>query len=432
MVARGAGAAGPVLLACRQWDPLGLARRLPSLGVGAWYSAPLLPWRVQCCVRVCAALVAGSGGSARYLVLCLSRFPLPAPRVPRCVWRAVPSGCSLPSLAGTPSHAVCAFRKLGLVALLVVPTCPLRVCALTLPRRPPPPRVSWRAHLARSRHPALVGPFHVVRAPPHVLPRSVAPSGVLQGGGLVQVPPYLAWGCAPSVGRVRGICPVGAACRGGGGGPSPGGLACHCFERRLVSVAVPPPAARPLERAARVPRPVCPGCGRCGLGDPAPAPQRVPLRAGVARCGGGGRASPGGVPSTIVSSVWGQALPLLRLSALWAGCRGSLATWCGSGRGCVPHYPLAVSAGGAGVGTRHRPHSARSCVLWGQHEGARGGCPLPRCGASGDGHSPIPDLSSVRACSWGPLPTSCGCGECRREEPAPTAQREPLRGVGAA
>ena len=54
MVARGAGAAGHVLLACCQWDPLGLARRLPSLGVGAWRSAPLLPWRVQCpclCVR---------------------------------------------------------------------------------------------------------------------------------------------------------------------------------------------------------------------------------------------------------------------------------------------------------------------------------------------------------------------------------------------
>ena len=61
-----------------------------------------------------------------------------------------------------------------------------------------------------------------------------------------------------------------------------------------MSGAVPPPAARPLERAARVPQPVCPGCGRCGRVDPAPAPQRAPLRAGVARCGGGGRASPGG------------------------------------------------------------------------------------------------------------------------------------------
>ena len=65
-------------------------------------------------------------------------------------------------------------------------------------------------------------------------------------------------------------CPVEAVCRGGGGGLSPGGVACHGCQRCLVSGAVPPPAARPLEQAARVPRPVCPGCGRCGRGDPAP------------------------------------------------------------------------------------------------------------------------------------------------------------------
>ena len=209
MVVRGDGAAGPVLLACGQWDPLGLARRLPSLGVGAWRSAPLLPWRVQCPVRVCVALAAGSGGSGRYLVLRLSRFPLPAPRVPRCVWRAVPSGCPLPSLAGTSFHAVCAFRVLGPVALLVVPACPLRVCALALQRRPlpPPPWVVWRAHLARSRHWALVGPFHVVRAAPRVLPRSLAPSGVL-GGGAVRswFPRTWLWVVGVAEGRSRGGC----------------------------------------------------------------------------------------------------------------------------------------------------------------------------------------------------------------------------------
>ena len=80
----------------------------------------------------------------------------------------------------------------------------------------------------------------------------------------------------------------------------PGGAAFHHCEGRLVSGAVPPPATRPLERVAGVPRPVCLGRGRCGCGDPAPAPQRAPVRAGVARCGGGGKASPGGVPSTIV------------------------------------------------------------------------------------------------------------------------------------
>ena len=87
------------------------------------------------------------------------------------------------------------------------------------------------------------------------------------------------------------------------GGRPRGVVACHCCEARLVSGAVPPPAARPLWRAAGVPRPVCSGCGRCERGDPAPPPQRAPLRAGVARCGGGGRASPGGVPSTVARGV---------------------------------------------------------------------------------------------------------------------------------
>ena len=88
--------------------------------------------------------------------------------------------------------------------------------------------------------------------------------------------------------------PCGGCMPRGWWGAVPGGVACHRCEGRLVSGAVPPPAARPRERAARVPRPVCPGCGRCGRGDPAPVPQRAPLRAGVARCGGGGRASSGG------------------------------------------------------------------------------------------------------------------------------------------
>ena len=186
MVARGAGAAGPVLLACRQWDPLGLARRLPSLGVGAWRSAPLLPWRLQCPVCVCAALAAGSGGSGRYLVLCLSRFSHPAPRVPRCVWRAVPSGCPLPSLAGTRFHAVCAFRVLGLVALLVVPASPLRVCALALPRRLLPLPLGGVACAPRAV-PALGAVRAVLRGPcPSACPVPVPCSVWRAWGGAVR------------------------------------------------------------------------------------------------------------------------------------------------------------------------------------------------------------------------------------------------------
>ena len=46
-----------------------------------------------------------------------------------------------------------------------------------------------------------------------------------------------------------------------------------------------------------------------------------------------------------------------------------------SGRAAGAHYPLAVGAGGAGVGTRHRPHSTRSCELALRIVGAARGCP---------------------------------------------------------
>ena len=245
MVARGASAAGPVLLACRQWDPLGLARRLTSLGVGAWRCAPLLPWRVQCPVCVCAALAAGSGVSGRYLVLRLSRFHLPAPRVPSCVWRAVLSGCPLPSLAGTPFHAVCAFRSLRPVALLVVPACPFRVCALALPRRLLPPLLGCVACAPRAV-PALGAGRAVPRGPcPSACPAPV-PCSVWRAGGGRSGPgsPLLGlglWGVA--VGRPRGgafYCLRGAS-----------GV------RRSPSPDCPP---------CRGPRSTCCGRGRAGVG----------------------------------------------------------------------------------------------------------------------------------------------------------------------
>ena len=64
------------------------------------------------------------------------------------------------------------------------------------------------------------------------------------------------------------------------------------------------------------------------------------------------------------------------------------------------------------------------CALRGRHEGARGGRLLPGCMGSGVGRSPTPDLSSVRACGRGPLPTGCGCGCCWRGDPFtnPTAR----------
>ena len=195
-----------------------------------------------------------------------------------------------------------------------------------------------------------------------------------------------------------------------------------------MSGAVPPPAARPLERAAWVPRPVCPGCGRCGRGAAegcprggwtlvsAPAPQRAPLRAGVARCGGGGRVSPGGVPSTVVRGAWCQALSLPRPPVLWSGQPGL-------------RYPCVPGAVDAGVWTQRRPHSVRPCgtallavgVAEGRRRGAGAfhrcegrlvsGAPSPDRPSSGAGSqgsaTRVSRVRSMRACGPSTGPTAC-------------------------
>ena len=196
----------------------------------------------------------------------------------------------------------------------------------------------------------------------------------------------------------------------------PGGGAFHRCEGRLVSGAVPPPAARPPERAARVPRPACPGRGRCGRVDPAPAPQRAPLRAGVARCGGGGGASPGGVPTTVVRGAWCQALSLPRplvLRSVQPGFRDP----------CVP------GAVGAGVWTQHRPHSVRPCgpalLAVGVAEGRpRGGGAFHRCeGRLVSGAVPPPAARPPERAARVPRPVCPGCGRCGRVDPASAPQR---------
>ena len=187
-----------------------------------------------------------------------------------------------------------------------------------------------------------------------------------------------------------------------------------------MSGAVPPLAVRPLDRAARVPRPVCPGCGRCGRGDLAPAPQRAPLRAGVARCGGGGRTSPGWPPSTIVRGVWCQALSLPRPSVLWGGQPGF-------------RVPVVPGAGGAGVGTQHRSHSAcalagRRCSPWGWRKGVPGGGAFHRCERRPVSGA-VPPLAArlPERAARVPRPVCPGCGRCGGGDPAPAPQRAPLR-----
>ena len=134
---------------------------------------------------------------------------------------------------------------------------------------------------------------------------------------------------------------------GGGGWASPGG--------RL-------PVLRGASGVRRCPLPGRSSSGACSQGsatrvsrarsvravDPAPAPQRVPSWAGVARCGGGGRAPPGGVPSTAARGAWCQAPSLPRplvLRSVQPGFRD-------------PRVPGAVDAG---MWTQHRPHSVRPC-----------------------------------------------------------------------
>ena len=186
-----------------------------------------------------------------------------------------------------------------------------------------------------------------------------------------------------------------------------------------MSGAVPPPAALPLGRAARVPRPVCPGCGRCWRGDPAPAPQRAPLRAGVTRCGGGGRASPGGVPSTVVRGAWCQALSLPRPPVLWSGQPGS-------------RFPCVPGAVGAGVGTQHRPHSVRPCgpalLAVEVAEGVPLGGAFHHCeGRLVSGAVPPPAARPLEGAARAPRPVCPGCGRCGCGDPAPALQRAPLR-----
>ena len=191
----------------------------------------------------------------------------------------------------------------------------------------------------------------------------------------------------------------------------------------------------------------------------------------------GGRLLPG-------CGASGVALSHPRLPVLWAGCRGRLPTgcWCGGVRvwgpvtsptaralaswlwalwgrhegarggrllpGCgaseVGRSPTPTARplgglpgptthwlwvrGGAGVGTRHQPHSARSCELAlravGAARGRPGGAPPAWVwGVRGQALS-HPRLPALWAGCRGPLPTGSGCGGVRDWGPVtnPTAR----------
>ena len=164
----------------------------------------------------------------------------------------------------------------------------------------------------------------------------------------------------------------------------------------------------PSRRAAGTHYPLAVGAEGCGRGDPSPTPQHALLQAGFACCGGVTRA-PGGGPSCLgVGRPGSGALPPPTARPL-GGLPGPTthSLW-------VP--------GGAGVGTCHQPHSARSCVLWGRHEGARGGRLLPGCGASGVGRSPTPDCPPSGRAAGAHYPLAEGARGCGRGDLSPTPQ----------
>ena len=173
---------------------------------------------------------------------------------------------------------------------------------------------------------------------------------------------------------------------------------------------------------------------------------RGPLPTG---CGCGGMRAWGTVTNPTaralaswLCALWGRHEGA-RGGRLLPGCRAS-----GVGRSpdsdCPGGLPGATThwlwvRGGAGVGTRHQPHSARSCELALRAVGGMtvpGGAPPAWVwGVRGRALS-NPRLPALWAGCRGPLPTGCGCGGVRAWGPVanPTARsfELALRAVGAA
>ena len=161
----------------------------------------------------------------------------------------------------------------------------------------------------------------------------------------------------------------------------------------------PTPDCPPSGRAAGAHYPLAVGAGGCGRGDSSPTPQRALLRAGFARCGGGTRAAGGGASCLGVGRPASGAPPSPTARPL-GGLPGPTTHW------------LWVR-GGAGVGTRHQPHSARSCELAlravGAAPGRPGGAPPAWVWGVRGRVLSRPRLPALRAGCWGPLPTGCRC-----------------------
>ena len=132
-------------------------------------------------------------------------------------------------------------------------------------------------------------------------------------------------------------------------------------------------------------------------------------------------------PPTWVWGVRGRALSQPGLPALWAGCRGPLPTGCGCG---------GVRALGPVTNPTARALASLLCVLWGRHEGARGGASCLVVGRPGSGALPPP---TARPLGGLPGPTNHwlwlrgGAGMATRHQPHSARSFELASGaVGAA
>ena len=225
---------------------------------------------------------------------------------------------------------------------------------------PPPPSVLvWRVHYARLCCRAPVALFQAVLASLRFLPRSRVPPIQLVGGLARPRRPLALLGVArpPAAGLL--LCAGFVRC--GGGTRAPRGGASRLGVGRPGCSALPPLTARPLVRAAGAHYPLAFGAGSAGVetNHQAHCARSCML---AERAVGAERGCPGGGAFCLgVGRPGSGAHPRPTARPL--------------GRASGPHYPLAVGAGDAGVGTRHQSDSARSCELALRAVGAARGCP---------------------------------------------------------
>ena len=252
------------------WSPGVLAPPGPCYWLVA--SGTPLGWRRGCptvwlvrgavrhyCLGGCSALVVCArrsqlvqGGSGQCRVLCLPRFHLPAPRFPRCVWRAVLSRFPLSSLA--VSCGLCVLRAWsgcpsGIPRVSCACAC-ARALAASAP--PPPPMVGV------ARAPRAVSMLGAGSAVPRGPCSSACPASVpcsvwlAHGGGRPSpLPPLPGLGLYAPFGAPQSArsCELALRAVGLARGRQEGG--------RLLPVcgasgsgALPPRNTRPLKRAA--------------------------------------------------------------------------------------------------------------------------------------------------------------------------------------